>query len=100
MIAKSLLSDYISVMGKNRMEAAEMEEKLHMYAAELGLTVRTLNMLEKRNIFTVNDLLHCTRQELLSIGSFGAGSLEEVYRGLETIGFYRPGQESQPRQAS
>jgi DNA-directed RNA polymerase subunit alpha len=60
-----------------------------MSTAEIGLTVRTTNCLEERGIFTVNDLLHCTREDLLSISNFGEKTLEEVYKALEGVGFYR-----------
>ncbi len=66
-----------------------MRERLEMSTAEIGLTVRTTNCLEERGIFTVNDLLHATREELLSISNFGEKTLEEVYKSLENIGFYR-----------
>lgn len=70
-------------------EANDLREKLEMSTAEIGLTVRTTNCLEERGIFTVEDLLNCTREDLLSISNFGEKTLEEVYRALETIGFYR-----------
>jgi DNA-directed RNA polymerase subunit alpha len=60
-----------------------------MSTAEIGLSVRTTNCLEERGIFTVHDLLNCTRADLLSISNFGEKTLEEVYRALEKIGFYR-----------
>ncbi|MEN6457769.1 MAG: DNA-directed RNA polymerase subunit alpha C-terminal domain-containing protein [Thermoguttaceae bacterium] len=63
--------------------------KLDMSTAEIGLSVRTTNCLEERGIFTVNDLLHCTREDLLSISNFGEKTLEEVYKALEGIGFFR-----------
>lgn len=66
-----------------------MRERLEMSTAEIGLTVRTTNCLEERGIFTVNDLLHATREDLLSISNFGEKTLEEVYIALEKIGFYR-----------
>ena len=70
-------------------QARDMEEKLGMSTAEIGLSVRTTNCLEERGIFTVNDLLHCTREDLLGISNFGEKTLEEVYQALEGIGFYR-----------
>jgi len=70
-------------------EAKDLRRKLEMSTAEIGLTVRTTNCLEERGIFTVEDLLHCTPQELLSISNFGEKTLEEVYRALEGIGFSR-----------
>jgi DNA-directed RNA polymerase subunit alpha len=75
----------------------DIADKLEMSTAEIGLTVRTTNCLEDRGIFTVNDLLHCTRDDLLSISNFGEKTLEEVYKALEGIGFVR-GQEQPPAQ--
>ena len=67
-----------------------LKDRLEMSTAEIGLAVRTTNCLEERGIFTVNDLLHCTREDLLSISNFGEKTLEEVYKALEKIGFPRP----------
>jgi DNA-directed RNA polymerase subunit alpha len=74
-------------------KAKDVANKLEMSTAEIGLTVRTTNCLEERGIFTVNDLLHCSREDLLGISNFGEKTLEEVYKALEGIGFYRKGQE-------
>lgn len=70
-------------------EAQDLATRLEMSTAEIGLTVRTTNCLEERGIFTVNDLLHCTRDDLLSISNFGEKTLEEVYKALEGVGFVR-----------
>ena len=75
--------------------AKDLEDKLEMSTAEIGLTVRTTNCLEERGIFTVEDLLKCTRENLLSISNFGEKTLEEVYKALEDIGFYRKSSRSQ-----
>lgn len=66
-----------------------MQARLDMSTAEIGLTVRTTNCLEERGIFTVRDLLNCTRDDLLGISNFGEKTLEEVYKALESIGFVR-----------
>lgn len=66
-----------------------MQQKLDMSTAEIGLTVRTTNCLEERGIFTVRDLLNCTREDLLKISNFGEKTLEEVYKALDRIGFCR-----------
>ncbi len=71
----------------------DLKEKLQMSTAEIGLAVRTTNCLEDRGVFTVDDLLHCKREDLLSISNFGEKTLEEVYKALENIGFFRPGRE-------
>jgi len=72
--------------------AKDIADKLEMSTAEIGLSVRTTNCLEERGIFTVEDLLRCTRDDLLSISNFGEKTLEEVYKALEGIGFCRDGQ--------
>jgi DNA-directed RNA polymerase subunit alpha len=70
-------------------EAKDLADKLEMSTAEIGLSVRTTNCLEERGIFRVSDLLNCSRDDLLSISNFGEKTLEEVYKALEGIGFYR-----------
>ncbi len=70
-------------------QAEDLSVRLEMSTAEIGLSVRTTNCLEERGIFTVNDLLHCTPEDLLSISNFGEKTLEEVYKSLEGVGFYR-----------
>jgi DNA-directed RNA polymerase subunit alpha len=76
-----------------RNKTEELHERLEMSTAEIGLSVRTTNCLEERGIFTVNDLLHCTRDDLLSISNFGEKTLEEVYKALEGFGFFRKGRQ-------
>ncbi len=74
-------------------ESQVIQERLEMSTAEIGLSVRTTNCLEEKGIFTVEDLLHSTREDLLSISNFGEKTLEEVYKSLEGVGFFRPGRE-------
>jgi DNA-directed RNA polymerase subunit alpha len=78
-------------------ESRTLESRLQMSTAEIGLSVRTTNCLEEKGVFTVNDLLHCTKSDLLSISNFGEKTLEEVYKALEGIGFFRKGKRSQAR---
>ena len=79
-------------LSKAEEASRSQNERLEMSTAEIGLSVRTTNCLEERGIFTVNDLLHTTREDLLSISNFGEKTLEEVYKALEGVGFYRPNQ--------
>jgi DNA-directed RNA polymerase subunit alpha len=82
-------------------EEKDLKDKLEMSAAEIGLSVRTTNCLEEQGIFTVQDLLYCTPQDLLAISNFGEKTLEEVYKALEGIGFCRswsPAAEPAPAQ--
>ena len=70
--------------------AKAMQERLALSTAEIGLTVRTTNCLEEKGIFTVQDLLNSTREDLLKISNFGEKTLDEVYSALEVFGFSRP----------
>jgi DNA-directed RNA polymerase subunit alpha len=83
----------------NQVELANqgLKDRLEMSTAEIGLAVRTTNCLEEKGIFTVDDLLNTTREDLLSISNFGEKTLEEVYKALERIGFYRPQRNNHPR---
>jgi DNA-directed RNA polymerase subunit alpha len=76
-------------LSRQEENARLMKERLEMSTAEIGLTVRTTNCLEDRGIFTVRDLLNSSPEQLLSIANFGEKTLEEVYKSLEKIGFYR-----------
>ena len=78
-------------------QARDIQEKLELSTAEIGLTVRTTNCLEEKGIFNVRQLLNTTPAELLSIQNFGEKTLEEVYRALEEIGFRRKDSEVKPR---
>lgn len=70
-------------------ETQSLTDRLEMSTAEMGLSVRTTNCLEEKGIFTVEQLLHSSREDLLSISNFGEKTLEEVYKALESIGFHR-----------
>ncbi len=83
-------------MAKTRIPLSQAEErqrdldiKLEMSTAQIGLTVRTTNCLEERGIFNVRDLLNASPEDLLSITNFGEKTLEEVYHALAKIGFDR-----------
>lgn len=66
-------------------------QRLNLSIAEMGLSVRTTNCLEETGIFTVRDLLNSTPKKLLAISNFGEKTLDEVYKSLEALGFYRDG---------
>lgn len=67
----------------------DMEQKLELSTAQIGLSVRTTNCLEEKGIFTVRHLLNTPPNELLGITNFGEKTLDEVYQALEKIGFLR-----------
>ncbi|MDR2641940.1 MAG: hypothetical protein LBC74_04025 [Planctomycetaceae bacterium] len=76
-------------LDKSYAERRKLAKKLELSMAEIDLSVRTTNCLDDHGICTVGDLLACSRAELLRIANFGEKTLEEVYRALEKIGFYR-----------
>ena len=76
-------------LDKAYIEQKELEKKLEWSTAELGLSVRTTNCLDEQGISTIGDLLACRREDLLRIANFGEKTLEDVYRALERLGFYR-----------
>jgi DNA-directed RNA polymerase subunit alpha len=83
-------------LNRVQLETEDLTRRLEMSTAEIGLAVRTTNCLEERGIFTVRDLLHASRDDLLSISNFGEKTLEEVYLALEKIGFYRESRRMMP----
>ena len=77
------------LMNKQDLIEKEHRRKLELNTSEIGLSVRTTNCLEEQGIFTVENLLHCSREDLLAISNFGEKTLDEVYFALENLGFYR-----------
>lgn len=76
-------------LDKAHVEHKELEKKLEWSTAELGLSVRTTNCLDEQGICTIGDLLACRREDLLQIANFGEKTLEDVFKALEKLGFYR-----------
>ena len=71
-------------------KSQKADDRLELSLAEIDLTVRTVNCLEEEKIFTVLDLLQCTRERLLQITNLGEKTVETIYVALEKLGFYRP----------
>lgn len=71
------------------MRQDDLEQRLAMPVAELGLPIRIQNFLENAGMDTVGELLERKPADLLGIPMFGAKALEAVYTALEGVGFYR-----------
>ena len=80
-------------LNKAHLEEIELQKKLLLSTSEMGLPVRTTNCLDEYGISTIGDLLKCTREELIAVPNFGEKTLEEVFKALEKLGFYRKGRE-------
>ena len=63
---------------------------LSMSLAEVGLSVRTVNTLEKQGILTVGSLVAKTRDELLQITNFGEHTLVECRQLLTQLEISTP----------
>ncbi len=63
-----------------------LEAEVELMVSDLELTERPRNCLHRAQIFTVNDLLDKTREDLLNITNFGDKSLEEVVARLDERG--------------
>ncbi len=77
------------------MPQSEMEAKLEMSLEALGLDARVTNMLVKKGILNVNDLLHQTRADLMTISNFGEKCWDQVEKKLAAIGFFVNGTKKQ-----
>jgi len=80
-------------LNKAVLEEVDLEKRLQLSTSEMGLPVRTTNCFDELGVSTIGDLLKCSREELLSVPNFGEKTLEEVYKALEKLGFYREGRE-------
>src|SRR3954462_7122398 len=65
---------------------AELDRKLNMSLAELDLSVRATNCLEREGIQTVRDLIMRAAEELVEVRTFGETTLREVKSKLEERG--------------
>ena len=65
------------------------DDRLELSLSEIGLIVRTVNILEEEGVFTVRDLLDCTPERLLRISNLGGKTLGTIYEALAKIGFRR-----------
>jgi DNA-directed RNA polymerase subunit alpha len=75
--------DAASKAEKARRETAS---RLSQPLAELGLSARTMGLLEKAQIDTVGDLCRRTEEELLGVEGFGRTPLKEVVTKLDGLG--------------
>jgi DNA-directed RNA polymerase subunit alpha len=69
------------------------DDRLELSLSEIDLCVRTVNCLEEEGIFTIQDLLNCTPEDLLNIPNLGERTLDTIYTALEKIGLPRRAQQ-------
>lgn len=64
----------------------KQSKALYMSIEELELSVRPLNCLKRAGIFTVEDLIKKSEDDMLKVRNLGRKSLDEVIKKLEGIG--------------
>lgn len=67
-------------------EDEDQQKALYMSIEELDLSVRPLNCLKRAGIFTVEDLVKRTEDDMLKVRNLGRKSLDEVINKLESLG--------------
>lgn len=84
----SPLNLQIMVVGQEPVTADDVarEELLKLNVHDLGLSQRTQNILLRRDLETVGQIVAKRPQELRQIPNFGAGSLAELEAALEMRG--------------
>ncbi len=64
----------------------DTQKALYMSIEELDLSVRPLNCLKRAGIFTVEDLVKRSEEDMLKVRNLGRKSLDEVIKKLEGFG--------------
>lgn len=63
----------------------DLREKLASNVAELDLPVRVINCLQNSDYYTLNDLVHATRDELLKIPTFANKTVNRIIAQVKSI---------------
>jgi len=87
---EKLSKDWTERIGRMRIPSRVVkktqDDLLEMALAELSISVRTLNGLEKYDIFRVKDLLEYSKEEIMAMPNFGAQTIKELLRALKEVG--------------
>ena len=85
-----LFIDLMEGMDGNEILVSRDDDKqskaLYMSIEELELSVRPLNCLKRAGIFTVEDLIKKSEDDMLKVRNLGRKSLDEVIKKLESMG--------------
>lgn len=85
-----LFVNLVDTMAKNDIlvspESEKQQKALYMSIEELELSVRPLNCLKRAGIYTVEDLVKRTEDDMLKVRNLGRKSLDEVIKKLESMG--------------
>lgn len=73
-------------------------ELLDQPLLSIGLAIRTVNILERAGVYTVEDLLRSTPTQLLAAKNIGEKTLCEIYAQLQQFGFFAVGHKPRQRE--
>ena len=82
----NLVEDMSSIDVLVNKEDGDTQKALYMSIEELDLSVRPLNCLKRAGIYTVEDLVKRTEEDMLKVRNLGRKSLDEVIKKLESFG--------------
>ena len=96
-LAAKILADHLKLfinlvddMDSKEILVARDDDKqtkaLYMSIEELELSVRPLNCLKRAGIFTVDDLVKRSEEDMLKVKNLGRKSLDEIIKKLESMG--------------
>jgi DNA-directed RNA polymerase alpha subunit len=72
----------------SELSSEELEVKLGTHLHDLGLSPSEAGTLDSYGIYTLNDLLHCTKADLLSMNNMGEKKLQNIMNAIRRQGFY------------
>lgn len=63
--------------------------RLQISVSELDIPVRVANSLQEHGVFTVENLLYKTPQQIVEMKNVSDVSLSKIYKALAKLGFHR-----------
>lgn len=77
-------------MAKHYLELSpeELTLLLETHLHDLGLSSSEAGTLDSYGIYTLNDLLHCTKADLLAMSNMGEKKLQNIMDIIRRRGFY------------
>ena len=71
-----------------QLSSEELDRKLGTHLHDLGLSPSAVGTLDQHGIYNLNDLLSCTRQDLLDMKNFSNKSVQNILDIIRNHGFY------------
>jgi DNA-directed RNA polymerase alpha subunit len=77
--------EWIQQLSPAEQSARQQESARQQSLADLGMTTRVVNCLERIGVFTVGDLADLSKEELLALPNFGSQTLQCCERLLDEL---------------